>query len=193
MNEFRVGLNRNRNDIYAGDPGVPHHVTPTAATTTFGAYNGYPQLFTENVFSYSDVVNISRGKHGMKAGVEFRRNQENSEFNVGRPSYSFYDLVYLALDDPYYEFGGVDPHILDGTHKAELVSNFRGWRNTEFGAFFNDDWKVPPDLSMNLGIRYDLYTRLTEVQDRATKFDMTSGENLWYRVRDGDFATAVTV
>ncbi len=109
------------------------------------------------------------------------------------PSYYFYGLVYLALDDPYYESGGVDPHILDGTHKAELASNFRGWRNTEFGAFFNDDWKVTAGLTLNLGIRYDLYTRLTEVQDRATKFDMTHGENLWYRLRDGDFAQATAL
>jgi len=190
VNEFRFGLNRQRNDIYAGDPGVPHMYDANSGTYSFGAYSGYPQLFTENVFTYSDVINITKGKHGMKAGVELRRNQENSDFNVGRPSYYFYNLVYLALDDPYYQVAGVDPHIIDGTHLAELSSNGRGWRNTEFGAFFNDDWKVLPNLSINLGVRYDLYTRLTEVQNRATQFDMTNGDNLWYRVQNGDFATA---
>jgi len=193
VNEFRVGFNRYRNDIYAGDPGVPHYLDANSGTNSFGAYSGYPQLFTENVYDYTDVVNITKGKHSMKAGVEFRRNQENSDFNVGRPSYYFYNLVYLALDDPYYQIAGVDPHITDGSHLAELSSNGRGWRNTEFGAFFNDDWKILPNLSINLGVRYDLYTRLTEVQNRATQFDMTNGDNLWYRVQNGDFSAADTL
>ncbi|NWG12136.1 MAG: TonB-dependent receptor [Acidobacteria bacterium] len=190
VNEFRVGLNRNRNDILAGTPGVPQIIDGNTGTTNFGAYNGYPQLFTENVFHYSDVVNITKGSHGMKAGVEVRRNQENSEFNVGRPSYTFYNLVYIALDDPYYQVGGVDPHIVDGTRKAELFTNRRGWRNTEFGAFFNDDWKIARGLTLNLGIRYDLYTRLTEVQDRATQYTMDKGNNVFERVRNGGFAPA---
>jgi hypothetical protein len=40
-----------------------------------------------NIYSYSDMVSISHGKHNMKVGVDFRRNIENSEFNVARPSY----------------------------------------------------------------------------------------------------------
>ncbi len=193
VNEFRVGLNRGRLDIYAGTPGAPYIIDAFSGTDYFGAYNGYPQLFTENVYNYSDVINITKGSHGIKAGVEFRRNQENSDFNVGRPSYYFYGLVYLALDDPYYQVGGVDPHIVDGTRKAELSSNGRGWRNTEFGAFFNDDWKLAPGFTLNLGVRYDLYTRLTEVQNRATKFDMTKGNDLWTRLRDGEFAATTAL
>jgi hypothetical protein len=190
VNEFRAGLNRNVNDIIAGTPGVPQIVDGTNAVTYFGAYNGYPQRFHENVFNYSDVVSISKGTHGMKTGVDIRRNQENSEFNVGRPSYTFYGLVDLALDDPYYQVGGVNPHIIDGSRQAELQSNFRGWRNTEVGIFFNDDWKVRPNLTLNLGVRWDLYTRLTEVQDRATRFDLSNGDDIFARLRNGDFATA---
>ncbi len=192
VNEFRFGLDRSRLSVPTpGAPGIPWIGDASNEAWYFGGDS--PVFFTENVFAYSDVVNLSRGAHSMKAGVEFRRNQENSEFDAGRASYYFYGLVYLAMDDPYYELGGVDPHILDGTHKAELASNFRGWRNTEFGAFFNDDWKVTPGLTLNLGVRYDLYTRLTEVQNRATKFDMASGKDLWYRVRDGDFAQATAL
>jgi hypothetical protein len=186
VNEFRFGLNRSQLSETPGTPGVPW----IGDGLTWGFGGTTPQLFTENVFAYGDVVNLSKGRHSVKTGVELRRNQENSEYNLGLPGYYFYGLVYFALDDPYYEVGGVDPHILDGTRKAELASNFRGWRNTEFAAFFNDDWKVTASLTLNLGIRYDLYTRLTEVQDRATKFDMTHGENLWYRIRNGDFALA---
>jgi len=187
VNEYRMGLNRNINDILAGMPGVPQISDTGTGTVGFGAYSGYPQRFHENVFDFSDVVSVSKGKHGIKMGATYRRNQENSEFNVGRPSYYFYNLVYMALDDPYYQVGGVDPHITDGTKKAELKSNFRGWRSREVGVFFNDDWKITPNLTINLGVRWDLYTRHVEVQNRTTAFDMSKGANLFERVRNGFF------
>ncbi|HEY2934208.1 MAG TPA: TonB-dependent receptor [Acidobacteriota bacterium] len=191
LNEARAGLNRNVNDILAGTPGVPLITETGSGTSTFGAYNGYPQRFHENVFTYADILSVTRGRHGIKMGAEFRRNQENSEFNVGRPSYYFYDLIYLALDDPYYQVGGVDPHIVDGTRRAELASNFRGWRNSEIGLFFNDDFKVTPRLTLNLGVRWDYYSRLKEVHNRATRFDLSpGGGNLFLGVAKGDFATA---
>ncbi len=187
VNEFRAGLNRTINDIGAGTPGVPQIIDTGTLTSGFGAYSGYPQIFHENVFNYSDVVSITKGKHGMKMGMEYRRNQENSDFNVGRPEYYFYNLATLALDSPYYQIGGVDPHILDGTHQAELSSNGRGWRTREFGAFFNDDWKIRPNLTLNLGVRYDVYTRHKEVQNRTTTFDMSNGTSLFERLKNGDF------
>jgi hypothetical protein len=189
VNEARAGFSRGIGDILAGTPGVPLVEDNGSGTATFGAYNGYPQLFHENVFDYSDVLSVTKGRHGIKIGAEFRRNQENSEFNVGRPSYYFGDLIYLALDQPYYQVGGVDPHIVDGTRKAELASNFRGWRNSEIGLFFNDDFKVTPRLTLNLGLRWDFYSRMTEVNDRATKYDLSAGGgNIFKGVALGDFA-----
>ncbi len=190
VNEFRFGLNRTTNDIAANTPGVPQIIDTGTLTSGFGAYSGYPQIFHENVFNYADVVSVTKGKHGMKMGAEYRRNQENSNFDVGRPEYYFYNLAYLALDDPYYQVGGVDPHIIDGTHKAELSSNGRGFRTREIGAFFNDDWKVLPNFTLNIGLRYDIYTRHTEVQNRISTFDMTNGNTIWARLKNGDFHEA---
>jgi hypothetical protein len=125
------------------------------------------------------MVSIGHGNHNMKAGVDFRRNIENSEFNVARPSYYFYDQVFFSADAPYLQAAGVDPGICKApcpvssynpNPQAALSSNFRHWRNLEFGAFFQDDWKVTKRLTLNLGLRYDLYQRHHEEANLATTF-----------------------
>src|SRR3970040_2732531 len=115
------------------------------------------------------MVSVSKGKHNLKAGVDFRRNLENSEFNVARPSYYFFDQLFFAADSPYAEIAGVDPGFASG-RLAELASNNRAWRNLEMGAFFQDDWKVARNLTLNLGLRYDMYSRHVEKFARQTTF-----------------------
>ncbi|MGD0921532.1 MAG: TonB-dependent receptor [Terriglobia bacterium] len=186
INELRGGFSRNRNDIGRNivAPGVPYVVFDTG-DVGFGSYNGYPQFFTENVYDYSDMLSITKGKHGLKMGVEFRRNIENSEFNVARPSYYFFDNLYFAADAPELISAGVDPGILTN-HPAELATNNRAWRNLEFGAFIQDDWKVTPHLTINLGLRYDIFRRHTEKFNRVTQFIFGEGANVTEALRNAN-------
>jgi outer membrane receptor protein involved in Fe transport len=186
LNEARLGYLQNNTKITVNHGGVPA-IGFADGTAGFGSYNGYPQEFKENVYTYSDMVSISHGNHNMKIGVDFRRNLENSEFNVARPSYYFYDQVFFAADAPYLQVAGVDPGIckppcaqssFNGAPIAQLSSNFRHWRNLEMGTYFQDDWKVSKRLTLNLGLRYDLYTRHVELNDLATTFIKGPGTNM---------------
>ena len=69
-------------------------------TAGFGSYNGYPQYFRENVYSYGDMVSITHGGHNLKIGADIKRNIENSEFDVSRPSYEMFDPLFFAADAP---------------------------------------------------------------------------------------------
>jgi outer membrane receptor for ferrienterochelin and colicin len=178
LNEFRAGYLQNNSVIKTSNGGVPEAAFADH-TAGFGSYNGYPQSFKENIYTYADMVSISRGNHNMKVGVDFRRNIENSEFNVARPSYYFYDQVFFAADAPYYQAAGVDPGICKApcpvssynqAPTSQLSTNIRHWRNLEMGAFFQDDWKVTKRLTLNLGLRYDLYQRHHEEANLATTF-----------------------
>ena len=194
LNELRVGYTQNNTSVKTSQSGVPS-VGFTDGTAFFGSYNGYPQVFKENIYSYSDMVSISHGNHNMKVGIDFRRNIENSEFNIARPSYYFYDQVYFAADAPYEQVAGVDPGICKApcpvssynpNPQAQLSDNFRHWRNLEFGGYFQDDWKVNKRLTLNLGIRYDLYQRHTEEANYATTFIVGPGANLVDQVKNAN-------
>src|SRR5713101_2930530 len=185
LNEARVGYLQNTLGITVKDGGVPA-IGFGDGSAGFGSYNGYPQAFKENIYTYSDLVSIGHGNHNMKIGADFRRNIENSEFNVARPSYYFYDQVFFAADAPYLQVAGVDPGIckppcpasgFNQAPSAQLFTNVRHWRNLEMGAFFQDDWKVSKRLTLNLGIRYDLYRRHNEEADAATTFVPGPGSN----------------
>ncbi len=179
LNEARVGYLQNTNDISVSTGGVPQIHFSNTSQLGFGSYNGYPQNFQENIYTYSDMVSISHGNHNFKVGADFRRNIENSEFNVGRSSYYFYDQIFFAADAPYYQAAGVDPGICKAPcpvssynqdPQGVLNTNIRHWRNLEFGAYFQDDWKVSKRLTLNLGIRYDVFQRHHDEANVATTF-----------------------
>ncbi len=186
VNDMRAGWTRLVNDFGSNDPGVPEIFFDTGEVD-FGNYNGYPQIFHEEEFQYSDMVTISRGKHNLKFGGNVQRNYENSEFNVARGSYEFADSVAFAAGMPEAQIAGVAPgpvNVVTGVSlgQAALSSNIRAWRNVEFGAFINDDFKVSPRLTLTMGLRYDLYTRHTEKYGQATELVLPTASNLTERV-----------
>ena len=194
LNELRVGYTQNNTIDVVADSGVPA-IGFSDGTAAFGSYNGYPQQFKENIYTYSDMVSISHGNHNMKTGVNFRRNIENSEFNIARPSYYFYDQVHFAADSPYLQVNGVDPGICKApcpassynpAPSAQLSDNFRHWRNIEFGAYFQDDWKVSKRLTLNLGLRYDVFQRHHEEGGYATTFLVGPGANLVQQIQNAN-------
>jgi Carboxypeptidase regulatory-like domain len=185
LNEARAGYAGSYSKYIPSIPGVPSiYIGDGAGTMGFGSYNGYPQFFKEHIYNYADMVSISHGSHSMKVGAEVRRNIENSEFNVARPSYYFYDPFFFAVDAPYGMAAGVDPGFASKSN-AQLTTNIRHWRNIELGAFFQDDWKVSRKLTLNLGIRYDLFQRHHEDNDLATTFLLGPGNNLIDNITTG--------
>jgi hypothetical protein len=200
LNELRVGYQQNVTLTNTTQGGVPSTAFDDGSVG-FGSYSGYPQFFKENVYTYSDMLSITHGNHNMKVGVDFRRNIENSEFNVARPSYYFSDPIFFAADSPYAVSAGVDPGICkppcsqatiqalitsNTLPSAALQSNVRHWRNLEMGAFFQDDWKVTKRLTLQLGLRYDLYRRHNEEANFATTFVLGPGPDVIHQMINGN-------
>jgi Carboxypeptidase regulatory-like domain/TonB dependent receptor len=120
--------------------------------------SGNPGIFAENTFAARDMAIIVHGRHAMHFGVEYTKEQDNDNTDIGaaRPDYVFQGPWNFANGTPIFEQIVVDP--LTGG----APSTARYYRTTDYGAFFQDDWKFRPNLTLNLGLRYEYYGPPTE-------------------------------
>jgi hypothetical protein len=93
--------------------------------------------------------------------VDVRRLHENGNFGQRSRPYLIYQGLFNFANDDLDEIQvGVDPVT------GALSDTPRYWRSTEVGAFVQDDWKIHPQLTLNLGLRWDYFRPITENQGR---------------------------
>ena len=159
-----------------------------------GQTRSLPIVRIENTFHPRiDITKLYR-KHFLKAGFEARRRQLTQyQTNRGNGRFNF---ARTFTDDPNNtgSTGEVMAAFLLGTASVieqDFLLVFPGFRYTEWAGYFQDDWKVNSRLTLNLGLRYELDTALTEVADRLTNFDVVSGK-LLIAGFNTDAATGIT-
>jgi len=106
-------------------------------------------------YNWRAVLSWARGKHNFKFGYTGDHAIEHGDFtptNV-RPSFIFSDLVQLVQDNPVSESVGAYNPL---TGMAGLV--VFGGQTNPFGFYAQDDWKVKPNLSLTLALRWDDFT-----------------------------------
>ena len=136
---------------------------PQGERIRFGAERAEttPGIFAQNTFELSDTLSKVFGNHAMKFGALMRREQDNNSLVGGaRPKYSFSGLFNFANDTPILEEINTDPNT-GGPATAQ-----RYFRSEDYAFFVQDDWKVRPNLTLNIGLRYEYFTPLKEKEGR---------------------------
>jgi hypothetical protein len=155
-----------------GQPGInlpqtsnglaPIIVNQAAPLGTDGYYRPINQA--DNMFQSNGTVSWNRGRHAMSFGGSLiRRDWRNIGSGAGLGMWIFNDLPSLLAGQ-----------FLQVERQVDLVNaHYQSW---EPSAFVQDEWKVLPNLTLNAGVRHDIFTPPTEAQNRLSNFDLFTGK-----------------
>lgn len=172
VNEVRFGFNRIKITFNPNNPldptslgidtgvelpiGIPQ-ITIGGIGLNFGGPAGFPQGRSDTTFVVSDTVSYLRGNHSLKIGGEFRRFYNNN-FNLDTGTFSFANVAAFQVGD------GNAFAITLGDRSSAIGTG-------ALGLFIQDNFKVRPGLTLELGLRYDWNMTPTERFDRFVVFD----------------------
>ena len=127
----------------------------------FGENNNIPQGRVQNTFQYSDAFSYNVGRHLFKTGIDVHRIEANSFLDGNVRS----TLAFASWDD--FAAG----RLLSYTQN--IGSTLRGNRVTNVFAYGQDDFKIRPDLTLNLGFRMEIAGGVNEVNNILSNLDMS--------------------
>jgi Carboxypeptidase regulatory-like domain/TonB dependent receptor len=178
VNEVRFGFSRRNRGLQANNEGAPN-INFDDGVISFGNLPTNPAVFIQNTFHWVDTVAMTRGDHALKFGGEYRYIQDNSDFAVKRPGISFFNVLDFAQDEPArVTILGIDPRI------GQIAPNVRHFRFRECGVFFQDDWKIRSNLTINAGLRYEWFGRPAETDNLLTNMIPGSGADIFEQVKN---------
>jgi hypothetical protein len=148
---------------------------PAGQRIRYGAAQGdtSPGILAQNTYAFRDVLSKVLGSKALKFGFEYTHEQDNDALIGGaRPDQVFNGLWNFANGTPIFEQIEVNP--LTG---AAPTTRGQYYRSSIYSAFVQNDWKVRPNFTVNIGLRWEYYAPPTEAKGHLTNFVPTRDPN----------------
>ncbi len=200
VNDFRFGYNRGKSYLQSQGAFGPNYAAQFGYTNTsanpfdFGVpqagISGYQTIgsFPESIgsidqdFQFTDNLNIIRGTHNLKFGADVMRERffQITDF-AGIPSFSFTGqftgsgLGDMLLGIPF-------------TADTSVGNSAQNLRATYTALYAEDDWRLRPSLTLNLGLRYEYQQTPWDTGNRTAWFNPAIGQQQYSilgQVRNG--------
>jgi hypothetical protein len=195
INEFRLGYNRinthrfqlnaNTNvSAQLGFPGVPFgpdigglpQISINDGTATIGSAGFLPAVEKQNTYVLTDNLTLVRGRHSLKFGAEIR----HEEFTLFEPSAARGNLNFGSdfTDNPASPTSGGEAFatfLLGITDAGQITSlHTVDYHRPVYGFYAQDDFRMTPRLTLNVGLRYDLFTTVKARDNEQANFDFAT-------------------
>jgi hypothetical protein len=145
---------------------------------------GVIQNYIDNIFDYGDTVTWLRGKHILKGGAQVIRYQENFYYggNAGTEGEFVYNGIFtkdLTLSPVTGTGYGFADFVLDASENQQVngTAGRVGQRQYRMAFFGEDEWKLTPKLTLNIGLRYGYDQPLYEVNNKEVNVDVKNPQN----------------
>lgn len=196
VSNAQVTFNRNVNQSnpffanganVAAELGIPGTSTnplsygpPNLNFTNFGALSdASPSLTRNQTQSGSESVIWSHGVHTFTWGVQFTRSDLNNQTEQnGRGTFNFTGQATSSFSSSGLPIAGTGfdfaDYLLGLPQSASIQEGAFAtyFRQNAVSTYFVDDWKVRPNLTLNLGIRYEYFSPLSEKYGRMANLDI---------------------
>src|SRR5215472_17169608 len=157
-NELKFGVNR------ANYHNWGYGIAPVSVSVSSASFSGLTNtsLDTEvgTTFSYIDNLSVVRGRHTLKFGANIMRVRLNNSGNTLTTA----SISYASTDD-FINNRASSATYLQG---EGVVGN----RRTFIESYAQDEFKVTPNLTLNLGLRYEYYSVVHEILNRSAVVDI---------------------
>ncbi len=146
---------------------IPDTRMPVVSITDFSGFHmwGFPLGFVQNSYEFSQNVSWFKGNHLIKAGFTGRNQDMLKEKG---PEYQ----VVMSFNGHATGTGAGD-YLLGLPYSASQNLNHvvLGQEYGDYAAYVQDDWKITPNLTLNLGLRYEVNSLPSEIRNRYSTFD----------------------
>lgn len=188
LNEFRLGLVRRdfynqrygKDEDFAGQTGlrgVSKAGFPILGITGFTGTSGAPFRFSSPLLDYQIQNSISwfRGKHALKAGVEARFGIFNDNTDTSSSGNFSFTPLLTAQPNVANTGNAFATFLLGEANAASILRPDPVRSRSEYwGVYLQDDWRLTPKLTINLGLRWEGTTPRREDENRVNAFDTRS-------------------